>query len=284
MSNELREKIEILSQQLKSLKQQRDNCYQEAKQWAEKRDIVNKQILDLRQEAKNARERRDAMNENVKALKVQRDQTRELIRKVIKEAAKKRRELRLLKARTPKQAFNYLKNVKDEIEWRIQTTPLTLQEEKPLLEKVGKLEKQLDIYYQINDAEEKIRKAQSKINTMNEEADFLHTRISEIAQQSQKFHNKIGEASEKVKILQLEANSHHQNFIREKQKSQKTHGQIIEIQDRIRTLKTELTEKEESVKIQRQKETRKQLKSEALEKLKNGRKLTLEEFKLLSDE
>jgi len=62
-----------LSQELKSLREQRDFSNKEAERWAEERDKIHKQIKDLRIEAATLRERRDKANAKVKTL---RDQTK----------------------------------------------------------------------------------------------------------------------------------------------------------------------------------------------------------------
>lgn len=277
-------KIRKLSQELKSLREKRDAFNKETEQWAEKRDTINKQIKDLRLEATNIRERRDTANEKVKDLKIQRDQKVALIREVIEETKQLKKKIRLLAKKKPIQAANAIRKEKEQIEWKIQTTSLTLQEEKPLVKKANQLEVQLNIYEKINDARKELTESQNKIKIMDEEARSSHTQLSELAQLSQELHSKMIKTIKKAKTLQTEADNYHQIFLQNKQKSHKIHIEYTEVQKEVKTLKKELAETEEKEKMLQQEETRKRLKAKVLKKLKQGKKLTLEEFKLLAGE
>jgi len=284
LSDETVNKIRKLSVKLKSLKQQRASWNKEAKQWAEKRDKIHKQIKDLRLEAVNTRERRDVINAKVGELKTQRDEAREFAKKMVEESKQLKEKLRFLNAQKPKRTADALRREKEKIEWKIQTTSLTLQEERPFVERANRLQIQLNIYQQINDIKEKITKLQSKIKAANEKARCFHAQLSELAQQSQELHSKMIELLKKTKTLQAEADQYHQIFIQNKQKSQKIHKEYVKIEKQIKALKKELAEKEEKEKMLQQEAARKKLKARALKKLKQGEKLTLEEFKLLGEE
>ncbi|UCD26072.1 MAG: hypothetical protein JSV75_03970, partial [Candidatus Bathyarchaeota archaeon] len=56
-----------------------------------------------------------------------------------------------------------------------------------------------------------------------------------------------------------------------------------ELLHRIETLKKEFHEAEEKIQAERQSKLRKELEKKALEKLKSGKKLTWEEFKILAE-
>ncbi|UCH31833.1 MAG: hypothetical protein JSV05_00010 [Candidatus Bathyarchaeota archaeon] len=284
LPDDLVHQIEELEKELNSLTQQRETFENKAQQWAKKRDTIHKQIKDLRLEIVDSRQRRDTINEKVKALKTQRDQTRTTIKEKINEAKNKREKLRLLRAKRPRQDAEKIRLQKEEIEWQIQTTPLTLQEEKPLVEKANQLGIFLEIFRQITNLEEEISDLQNKIDTMNEEAKVLHSRISELALASQEQHERMIEGLNKVKTLQPEADRNHQSFISEKNDSKGIHKRLLEIKKRIKTLKANLTEDENKKRRQLQEETRKRIKAEASKKLKQGKKLSLEEFKLLTNE
>ncbi len=284
MSEETAEKIKKLSQHLKSLREQRAVFDKEAKEWAEKRDAVHKQIKDLKLEAANLRDRRDSINTKVKTLKMERNQKRSLVQRDIEETRQLRERLQRLYAKKPKQAASVIKLEKEKIEWQIQTTSLTLPEEKPLVEKTNRLEKQLNVHLQIDGTKAKIIKLNRKINSMNKEAKQLHAQISELATQSQELHQKMRDSLEKAKALQPGADEHHQNFVQNKQLAKKIHEEIVAIEKEIETVEKALAEDKEKKKTQRLEETRKKLKREALEKLKQGKKLAFEEFKLLAEE
>lgn len=284
MSNETAEKIRQLTRQLESSREQRAIFNKEAKEWAQKRDTVHKQIKDLKLEAANLKDRRDAINTKVKILKTQRNQKRSLVKHSIEEIKQLKEKLERLYSKKPRQSANSIKLEKEKIEWYIQTTSLTLQEEKPLVEKASQLEKQLSVHMQIDGVKEKITKLNKRITTMSEEAKNLHTQISELATQSQELHRKMVETLEKAKALRPEADGHHKKLVQNKQRAQKFHDEIVAFAKEIKAVEEALAEDKEKAKMQRQEEIRKKLKREASEKLKQGKKLEFEEFKLLAEE
>lgn len=284
MSTDVPPQMKKLSQELKSLREQRDFSNKEAEQWAEERDKIHKQIKDLRIEAATLRERRDEANAKVKTLKTQRNQTRALIKEKLEETKQIREKLQLLNMKKPRQPVDAIRKEKAGIEWKIQTTPLTLQEEKPFVRKANLLELQLSICQKINDAKEKIVKLRKEIREMNEGASLSHSQLSESARQSQELHEKMIKTLERTKILQTEADAHHQNFLQSKQKAQKMHREFLQVKKKIMVLEEESMKNKESEKMLRDEEAKRKLKAEVLKKLKEGKKLTFEEFKLISED
>ncbi|UCE96934.1 MAG: hypothetical protein JSV51_04960 [Candidatus Bathyarchaeota archaeon] len=284
MSGESKETVTKLSQQLRSLKVQLDSSNNEAKRWAEKRDAIHKQIRDLRLEAAKARKRRDSINAKVKILKTQRERMLGLRKEKKENSRLLLNKLILLNQKKPRQAASVLMEEKEKIEWAIQTTSLTLLEEKPLVERANQLEIKLKIYRQISVIKEKIAKSKEEIKEASEKADLYHAELSELAPLSQEIHEKMLGNIHKAEELQIEADLKHQNFLQHKQESEKILKQHIEVESKIRVLKKESAEAEESERMLRLENTRKKLRAEALRKLERGEKLTLDEFKLLAKE
>ena len=235
----------------------------------------------MRLEAANIRERRDETNTKVRALKTQRDLTRNLKKENIEEIKKLKEKHRTLTAKQPKRAFGLLKKEIQKIEWTIQTTSLTLQEEKPLVKRANELQKELNHYEQATDLRLKISELQRDIETMNEEAEILHQQLSKLALQSQQFHDRMIEILKKAKELKTQADEYHRSFILNRQKSQVVHGECLELEGVIKELERSLKEIAEKSRLQHQSQNRKRLKEQALKKMKEGDKLTFEEFKLL---
>lgn len=282
MSDELKFKIRELCQELKSLRERQDSFVKDAKRQAEKRDLLHKQIGDLRLEAASARERRDKINSRVKALKTERDQTRGQVKEKIEEIRQLREKLRLLSANAPRKPAKVLRKEKDEIEWKIQTSSLTLQEEKPLVDRANGLEIMLSILQEIDNAKGRIMRDRSEIEAMNKKSQLLHTSLSELAAQSQELHKKMIEAMEKGKAIEVEADKYHQDFLQCKKKSREIREECRKLEKNIQVLERELAEINEKERKLRQEETTRKLKAEVAKKLKNGKKLSLEEFKLLA--
>ncbi|MGB9135289.1 MAG: hypothetical protein WCC63_06895 [Candidatus Bathyarchaeia archaeon] len=284
MSEGALQQLEKLGQNLKSLEEERSSFTKEAEQWAERRDQIHKQIKDLRLEAASFRERRDTINAKVRMLKTRRNQTRASLKEKSEEAKQLKGKIQLLNSKKPKQAADAIRKEKEKIEWDIQTTSLTLQEEKPLVRRAASLELQLGIYRQMEDTRMKIAELRRETEEIHDDASLSHRQLSELAPQSQELHEKMVGTMEKAKKLQNEADDYHRNFLQSKQKAQNIHSDCLQVEEIIRALKQELAKNREQERISRENEARRRLKAEVLKKLEEGKKLTFEEFKLISED
>lgn len=284
MSEQVMTKLAKLRENLKSLQHQLDRLNGEAERWAQKRNSIHQQIKDLRLEVAKAREQRDAANTKAKAWKMKRNRTRALLTKKKEESRRLKETLQRLSKKKPKPPVEAVKREKEQIEWQIQTSSLTLQEERLLVEQVNQLETQLDIYEEINNTKEKIGMLRDAIGKMNTVAALAHTHVLELAQKSQEFHQKMVNVAEKIEALQIDADVYHQNFIQSREKYRKIYEEYAEVKQEIEIIEEELAEKEEQEKLRRREETRNKIKADALAKLEKGQKLTWEEFRLLADE
>lgn len=284
MSDETRQKIRKLSQQLQSLRRQKYSLDEEAEQWAEKRNTVHKQIKDLRLEAAKTRDRRDVINAKVKTLKTRRDESRNIIKEKIEEIKRLKKKFQLLYVKRSRADINLIRKEKEDIEWKIQTSSLSLQEEKPLVEKANQLDIELETHRQFIDTKNQIENLRTQINAMNEEASLFHKSLKELADQSQELHGIMIENLNKAQNLQSEADEYHQEFLQSKQKPRKLHQECIEFEERVEALKECLAETERKRKKEQQEKVRERLREEAVKKLEKGRKLSLDEFKLLTED
>ena len=136
-------KIEEMNQKLSALKEQNDRLNFEMKGWIEKRDKLNQQFRDLRSEILKLKGERDKLNEKVKDLKQQRDDARERSQEIVTEMRELSQKIIELNRGKPSRAYQTLQKDFENIEWKIQTTSLSLQEEKKLVEQVKQLETEL---------------------------------------------------------------------------------------------------------------------------------------------
>ncbi len=283
MSERIQERIEVLNKELAQFKEKRDKLNVKARQWAEKRDILHGEIRNLRTEIGGLREKRDKLNEKVQELKGLREKAKlereEKYKRILKIQAK-------IEVSQKKKASRSMKDVKKEIEnleWKIQTTAYTLEQEKQLINEVSALEAQLAIHEHIQDLEKTLIELQAQQRALQTKTKTYHEKLSELAEQSQKFHQQMLETSERAHSLQVEADESHRKYIEVKQQARDLNQKCRELVDNIRTLRKGIHEVEEKKRVKREKELLKQLEAKAMEKLKRGEKLTWEEFKALSE-
>jgi uncharacterized coiled-coil DUF342 family protein len=171
----------------------------------------------------------------------------------------------------------------EEIDWKIQTSSLPVKEEQTLVNRVKQLEAQLVVQKQTRKLKQKLAELRTEERSLRAEAETLHGKLSELAEQSQKFHEQMLEVLDRARKLQAEADEVHQKYVETKQQAQKLHQKCSELAEKIRTIERDLKEKADKKQAERQSETQKELEKRALAKLKRGEKLLWEEFQILAE-
>jgi len=276
-------KIEELNQKLAVLKEQRSNLFAEAKELAVKRDKLNDEFKRLRVEAQELKKAMDEINARVKELKQQRSQIKAEVAKKATELKSLQSEIKVLMAKKPQRSFGVLQKEVEAIEWKIQTTPLTLQEEKQLVEKVKQLEAQLNVHRRIEQLSRKKLELTTELKALEARAKDLHERMVSEAEKSQQIHKEMIKKLEEAKKLKTEADSLHKLFLQAKEKLRPVKEEIDKILEEIKRLKEEMAAEAEEEKRKSEENLLESLAKNALEKLKRGEKLTWEEFKILTE-
>lgn len=276
-------KIRELDQKLSRLREQQHKLDIEARKWASKRGKVNEQIKNLRAEILELKNKRDGLNENVKELKKLREQTRTEIHEKIEEMKKLDQEIKVLNKKRPSRSPQVLKKESEGIEWKIQTTPLSLEEEKELVERVKKLEIQLNVHRKIEQFYQKTFELRTELKALETKRKLCHEKLTENAQRSQEFHERMLEEIEKVKELRIKANELHEEFVQARERARLIQKEIMGVLSQIKMLQGEVHKEEEKEKRKSENAIRKKFEKQAREKLKRGEKLTWEEFRILAE-
>jgi len=276
--------IAAINQQLAALKEQANKANAETKMYVEKRDKLNEQFRKIRQEIYSLTDERNHLNEKVKTLKLQRNEAQAKTRANIEEIKVIRQKLVELKKKKPKQSYQELQKEFTDIEWKIQTTSLDLQEEKELIETVKQLETQLRIYKKIGQQNQKSIELQKELNVLQTKANALHQELAETAQKSQETHvNVLAKITESKKI-KSEADGLHAAYLQEKEKTKPLRSEIKKLIEQKEELQSAIREEEERKRKTAEQALKEKLGSQAKDKLRRGEKLSWDEFQLLSED
>jgi uncharacterized coiled-coil DUF342 family protein len=275
--------IARIAQQLASLREQVNNANVDTKMHIEKRDKLNEKFKTLRQEIRELKNERDNLNEKVKILKQQRDDARTKIKAIIEELKAHNQKITELKKKTPKGSRRELQKEFEDIEWRIQTTPLDMQEEKRLMENVKQLETQLSVYKKIDQHVKKISELRKELETFEANADATHRELTETAKKSQELHAQMMAKITESKNIKTEADSLHGAYIQAKEQARPLHEEIRKLTEQRRKLQDLAREEDEKRKKSAEQALKEKLGSQARDKLQRGEKLSWDEFKLLED-
>ncbi|RJS76570.1 hypothetical protein CW712_01520 [Candidatus Bathyarchaeota archaeon] len=276
--------LERLYKERDALRTERENLNSEARKWAEKRDRFHEEIRRNMLEAKSLKAKRDELNAEIQYLKALRDEQQKTRREKLERMKQLKQKIRELRAEKSERTFRFLENDLQKVEWKIQTETLTLDEERKLVERAKFLETQLKAYREIERIKKEIESLKQETAELKTEILEKHRRIQELAQESQRFHEKMITKLEKTKELKSEADKMHGEYVKHKEKAKATHLKYVEVQKQIKTLHTAMQKKEEEEKARQQAILRKKTEEEALDKLKRGKKLSFEEFKILAEQ
>ena len=270
--------IARINRQLSALREQVNSADADTKAQVEKRDKLNKQFKKLRQEIREFKTERDELNEKVKSLKQQRDKARTKIKAQIEQIKSHNEKIAELKKKTPRENRYELQKEFDDIEWKIQTTPLDLQEEKRLVECVKQLEMQLGVYKKIDEHIKKISELRREIGTFEADADTAHKELTAMAERSQDIHVKMMAKIDESKEYKSEADSLHGMFIQAREQVRPLREEIKKLTVQKRRLQDAVREED----AKRKNALKEKLGSQAKDKLARGEKLSWDEFRLLA--
>lgn len=272
-----------LIQQLGTLKEQIDKANVETKPHIERRDRLNEKFKKLRHEINELKITRDNLNEKVRTLKQQRDEARATIRANIEEVKTHSQKITELKKKTPKESRRELQKEFDDIEWKIQTNPLDIKEEKRLIETVRQLETQLNIYKKIDQHIKKISEIRKELETLETNAGAAHQELTETAEKSQEIHAKMIAKISESKDIKAEADSLHAAYVQAKEQFKPLHEEFKKLTEQKKKLQAAVREEDAKRKKNAEQALKGKLESQARNKLLRGEKLSWDEFKMLAD-
>jgi len=275
--------IEELNEKLSVLKGQKSALEAEAKNYAEKRDMLNQELKNLRGEILRLKTTRDEINAKVKELKQQRSQIKAEIAQKITEFQSLRKELAPLIKKKPKRSLKALERDVEILEWKIQTTSLSLQEEKKLVEQVKELESQISTHKKIEQLNQRKIELKAELKALQARVKLCHENVMANAEKSQQIHAEMLKKVEEAKKIRGEADNFHGLYLQTREKIKALQAEIKKILDEIRRFKEEISAEEEEKQKKTEEKLLESFEKQALEKLKRGEKLTWEEFKVLAE-
>lgn len=255
----------------------------DAAQQLRERNKLNEKAKTVRSEITAFRDERDRLNAEIKELKRQREEARTEAKEKIEELKKLRQKRSELTREKPAQSHQALQTEIGQIDWKIQTTPLDLKEEKRLVERVKHLETQLNVHRRIEDLGSRILELESDVKSLHMRGTLCHEKLTGMAERSQELHQKMLAKIEEHKMIRAEADGMHKLLLETRGKAGNADREINETADQLAMLKGEIRAEEHKEKRKREDALRQKLAEQAKEKLGRREKLTWEEFRLLDD-
>jgi uncharacterized coiled-coil DUF342 family protein len=276
-----------LSKKEQDLVTSRDQMNQEARALANERNGLNKEVTDLVEKAKVAQQTRDECNKDVAELKTKKEEAEAEVDKAQKEVDAlgpiKKEEVKPKKVRRGP-PIRVLKQRLKAAEWRLQTTVMTRDQEKALVDEIENLQASLDDARENLSEHERRMQIENNLQRAYNRLDRIQSRYRTLVRKSQKYHIDMINLWKDVDTKKKEADEKHREFIEKKTAADKVHEEIQRIRGDTKSLREKVHDsrrQRQHAKEQVVKELREEKTKLAYTKFKEGDRLTMEEFTLL---
>jgi uncharacterized coiled-coil DUF342 family protein len=272
-----------LYEKLTPLNEQKNLLETQMNDLAVKRDTLNGKFRDLRDEIEQLRDDRNEINEKVRELKQERSRLTAKTKEKAEEIRKLCQDRKELSGKRPPRSHLSLQEEVDSIDWEIQTTSHTLEEDNELVGKVKQLEVQLDIHRKYEHLVKRIRDLRAEVTRHKTVSESCHQALTAKARVGQETHARMLARIEEGRKTKTEADDMHRRFLEAKQKAMLVNEKLTNVSNEIKRLQGEIREEQQKGRKQDEDALRQSLEEKAREKLKRGEKLSWQEFQLLSE-
>jgi len=231
MASEENQKLEELRSKVNALKKERDDLNTKLRS---KRDSVMGfygEIDKLLKEAKKLKESRDGANKKVSEYKVKRDEAN----KQIAELNKKITGLRGQNTGgLSRHDYEAIKKEHDELNWKMQTSPLSKEKEGLVVRRLEELEAQLREYELSAPAAKETVDLQKELKKARTVADGHHAKLMKESEDGEKAHAEMHEIYKKVDERREKAKKAEEEFLTIKKSVDDAHNKFVDTLNELR--------------------------------------------------
>ncbi len=276
----LKKEIEEIENSISYLENYKENLKKEAQIHLNNRENSNCRFKKIKSEATEYRNKRDLLNQEVQDLKLKREDLKKELLSKREEIQKKLISYNELKKKIPNN-FKSLKIKQEELEWIIQTNPLSKQEEQKLIERINEIEHKLVDYIRMKDLKNNISQDREDIKLLKNQIKSFYEDQTGLSKKSDIYHEEFLKIYKKAEKFRKESFNSHESY---KECQDKLFQIRIEIKHkiiRVKGLRKKLYEILKLKQAGKDNDFKKKTLDGALKKFKKDRKVTLEEFKLV---
>ncbi len=283
----LRAELTRLRKEMDPIKETLFRLREKAHDYRAKRNELHTKNKVIREGTREQREERDSINNEIQDLKRERNEIWRQIREQIDQ-------IRAAHDEFPNglsEKADFLEKREKELEWAQQTTPMTANQEKKIVEEIASINESLTVLRKKQAKLKGLETRSTDIENLKQKADSLHVLIQQKADESQNVHMKMLDEVREMAENQESADQHHQKLVKqmeliaiEEEKLNLLRDQYGKILAEVKNREQKIRETEMRSKKEKIQELRKQRTEKATKKMKSGAKLTFEEFFLLQQE
>jgi len=291
LEDDLYKELGTLKTSHQELKDKIDILKTEIEESIKKRDENNKQFKELLAQLKEAKEKRDEANKEVAAYKERRDEKRKELSKLKDELKGIKKELTDEDSSSPN-PFKLQKRI-DEMEWKLETSVLSLKEENKLITHIADMRKDLESTKLSKETRDKIKSLREQISGLRKDIDAEHEKVVEFSQESAKYHERVTYYSQRASETKKVADKAHQDFLAKKSVLNNTYAELRKIRDQMNRHRDKIGEKKAEGHVRRTKEKERENKKmmdeinvqakDLYDRFISGEKLSTEEVRILQE-
>jgi len=265
---------------MRTLQEQIDFNYQKLDQMRQRKSEILTRLEEIRKSSETNRTARDERNKLIAEKKALRDRLHSEKSEVsdkIKEFLEKRKTLISNVDYHEDELMAQLK----EISWRYQTTTLSLEEDRKAVQKISELEKRLVYFKKVKDVDQEINRLRGRFDELRTQANTTHKEVIALADESKGYHESLikGYEERSVLVSELDASRKVMQGLRDEIDKAKDELFVANAQFKVAKNQVEHQKAEqlaEQAKLIMNKKS--ELAEKANVKLKNGGRVTFEEF------
>ena len=275
--------IQVLESEISLLKKKLDEQYNLANEHVEMRNRYNESRRSKSNEVQTLKEKRDLFNEFVKSQKNLLIEKRKNIRGNIENIQQHQRLIRdaLINVKTSK---DEAQNLVNDLDWKLQTNPTNIEEEKKITSEIIKLQIIIEKYSRVESNKKEIHRLQDEIDVLKKEIEMVGEQIKRGVTQSQVHHKEMIQRFQESNELKNHADNAHKAFLEVKRKVNDIRKKLINKQEILSKLEYKLKKLdsfEKEVKSEKEEKRVSNIVTRTQRKIKDGEKVTFDEFKLL---
>lgn len=267
-----------------ALRSRRAGLERTLKRWEDERDKLNESVRALRIKAQKHRDMRDRVNQRISKL-------RQCLEGLLDELSQKQEERLEVESvlEEEREKLPPKRKVEEQlkrIEWKVMTTPTAemLEEEESLLKEAGDLRLKLAAHEELEKRNDEKLHLLAEINAVDMKIKKHRDEISKLIEDSKINHEKMIILHKKADGEREQADSAHGKFLEHLSALRTVNSDLKKLMAEEKKLRGRLRERKQKTEDDRERDTKNKMREmqlEAKRKLESGKKISLEEFKLL---
>lgn len=268
------------SQNIRALQEQIDSNYLKLEKLRQRKSDILKRLDEIRDSSAANKAARDERNRLIAEKKVLRDKLhaeKSNVSEKIKELLAKKK---ALLSNVDYHEDELLAQLK-EISWRYQTTTLTLDEDRKAVQKISELERRLVYFKKVREVDNEINRLRARFDELRAAANATHRDVIALAEESKNYHEALIKGYEERSSLVSELDENRKAMQGIREEIAKAKDELFVANAQYRVAKNYVVQQKaehlaEQAKMILDKKT--ELAEKANVKIKNGERLTFEEF------